>query len=320
MVEEYAVSIENVVKRFGDFTAVNGVNLKIKKGEIFGLLGPNGAGKTTTVRLLLGLLAPSGGQVRVLGLDPVSQGQAIRTVTGVLLDEVGLYDRLTAWQNLEFPGRIARLPTAERHRKIEAVLERVDLYDRRKERVASFSKGLRQKLGLARALLNEPQLLIMDEPTSGLDPVNIRMVRQLIISLAESGGPTIFMCTHQLDEAQRICSQVGIIQHGQLAARGAPGELANPSAEKTVQIRCSKLSPTVAQTLPWPDDVRLSAAETVPNRGPDHCRLTLRVPDESAIETAVALLIGHGAGIRQVVTDQRSLEDVYIDIVQGGED
>ncbi|MGC8489426.1 MAG: ABC transporter ATP-binding protein, partial [Clostridia bacterium] len=170
------------------------------RGTVLGFLGPNGAGKTTTVRLMVGMLNPTEGSLRVLGLDPVTQGEGVRSRIGVVLDQVGLYDRLTAYQNLEFQARVAQMGDRDARVRIQALLERVELWDRRDDRVSGFSRGMRQKLGLARALLSDPELLILDEPTSGLDPENIVRVRELLRDLADEGRRTIFLCTHLLDE------------------------------------------------------------------------------------------------------------------------
>ncbi len=280
-------------------------------GSVFGFLGPNGSGKTTTVRMLLGLLPPTSGTVRTLGLDPLREGTRVRAATGVLLDQVGLYDRLTAWQNLEFAGRVARLPARERRMRSEAALRRVDLWDRRAERVSGFSKGMRQKLGIARALLAEPRLLVLDEPTSGLDPVNIVMLRDILLSLAEEGRRTIFLCTHHLDEAQRICSLVGIIQAGKLVALGAPDQLGTGD-RPAVRLRCTRLDGAAAASLRLPEGATLQ-----PQSGEGEYRVELARAED--VEGVVAALVAAGAGVRAVVPERRSLEDVYLSVVGGGE-
>lgn len=311
---DQAIVCQGLGRVFGKHRAVTDLQFSVEHGTVFGFLGPNGAGKTTTVRLMLGLLPPSSGSVRVFGLDPVTSGERVRSMTGVLLDQVGLYDRMTAWQNLQFAGRVALLPTAERRKRCQEVLERVELWDRRNDHVSGFSKGMRQKLGLARALLGNPRLLIMDEPTSGLDPANIKMVRDLITALAQEGGRTIFMCTHHLDEAQRLCHQVGIIQSGHLVALGSPSELGAGDSTRRVRIVCSRLDRNAAQSLPWPDGITLGSAEDTG----DLLVLELEAPDQSAVEEVIGQLVQRGAGVREVIPLRRTLEDVYLDIVQGG--
>lgn len=304
-----AIQCHGLGRRFGGRQAVQDLDLEVPTGSVFGFLGPNGAGKTTTVRMMLGLLPPTTGTVRVLGLDPVREGARVRGSTGVLLDQVGLYDRLTAAQNLEFAARIAGFSPRERAAKVEGALRRVELWDRRAERVSGFSKGMRQKLGVARALLSDPELLILDEPTSGLDPVNIVMLRDLLLSLAQERGRTIFLCTHQLDEAQRLCSLVGIIQGGRLAAVGTPQTL-GAGAQPAVRIHCTRLEDAQAATLVLPAGAQFAG------RQPDGAwRVTLARPED--VDAVVAALVAADAGVRSVIPEQRSLEDVYLAVVGG---
>ena len=311
-VEQPALEFHGLSRAFSGRLALQGLDLEVPTGTVFGFLGPNGAGKTTTVRLMLGLLAPTAGSVRVFGLDPIRDGERVRAMTGVLPDAVGLYDRLTAQQNLEFAARIAGMSGGERSRAVEGALRRVDLWDRRGDHVSGFSKGMRQKLGIARALLAEPRLLVLDEPTSGLDPVNIVMLRDLLLSLAQEGGRTIFMCTHHLDEAQRLCRLVGIIQSGRLTAVGSPTEL-GAGAQHAVRVRCARFDEDDAARLTLPTGVSLSPTDT-----PGEWRATLDAPED--VESLVAALVSAGAGVRAVVPEQRSLEDVYLAVVGGKQD
>ena len=304
-----AVVCRGLSRSFRGRNAVVDLDLEVPTGGVFGFLGPNGAGKTTTVRMMLGLLPPTAGTVRVLGMDPVAEGSRVRSATAVVLDQTGLYDRLTAWQNLEFAARVARLDGAERTRRAEAALRRADLWDRRGDPVSGFSRGMRQKLGLARALLGEPQLLVLDEPTAALDPANIVMVRDLLVSLAQEGGRTIFLCTHQLDEAQRMCSLVGIIRAGRLVALGAPGELGG-EPQAAFRIRCRALDAAMRTRVPLPPGAAWDTAS-----GPGEWRITLARPDD--IEDVVAALASAGAGVRGVAQEHRSLEDVYLSVVGG---
>ncbi len=308
---EAAIVCRSVSRRFGTRTAVAELDLEIDRGSVFGLLGPNGSGKTTTVRLLLGLLSPHVGTVRVCGLDPVPDGERVRARTGVLFDQPGLYERLTAWQNLELAGRIARLDPAERRRRAEAGLRRVELWERRADRVSGFSKGMRQKLGIARALLAEPELLILDEPTSGLDPVNIKMLRDLLLGLAQEGGRTILLCTHHLDEAQRICDRVGILRNGRLVAVGTPEGLGNDGGVHAVRIHGRRLDVAAASDLALPAGAHLRLLEG----DPPAARLECAGPQD--VERVVAALVAAGAGLQAVVPERRSLEETYLAIVGG---
>lgn len=306
--DDPAIACHGLSRCYGRREAVSGLTLNVPRGSVFGFLGPNGAGKTTTVRMLVGMLRPSAGSVRVLGRDPVAEGEAVRSRLGVMLDNVGLYERLSARQNLEFAARVARLTGPKATGRVEEALTRVDLWDRRNDRVSGFSKGMRQKLGLARALIAEPDLLILDEPTAGLDPANIVMVRELLVSLAEESGRSIFLCTHLLAEAQRICDQVAIIQAGRLLAIGSPDQLTQKGVP-TVRLTLSGLDPARSPTLPLPPGITLSHLL--------HTEWRATLPGLEAVETLVQTLVHAGVGIRAVIPEQTSLEEEYLRLVGG---
>ena len=312
--ESGAIVFRRVTKRFHERTAVADMDLEIATGSVFGLLGPNGAGKTTAVRLMLGILEPTTGEIRVLGLDPVRDGTRMRAQCGVVLDQVGLYERLTAEQNLEFGARLGGIGASDRHRRIQAALERVDLWDRRKDRVSGFSKGMRQKLGLARALITEPRILILDEPTSGLDPENIVLLRELLLSLAAEGGRTIVLCTHLLDEAERICSEVAILDQGRVRAVGAPRDLeegGRPSVRLTLG-GTDRIRPQEALTA-------LAGSVEVEELGHGEWRAWLKDPAE--VEAVVAGLVRAGIGVRAAIPDKETLEGAYLRLLrEGGRD
>lgn len=303
-----AVECRGLSRRFGNRLAVSDLDFTVPGGSVFGFLGPNGAGKTTTVRMMVGMLRPSAGEVRVLGLDPISEGDAVRSRCGVMLDNVGLYDRLSAIQNLEFAARIAPMDSRGRRDRIEAALRRVDLWDRRDDHVSGFSKGMRQKLGLARALIADPDLLILDEPTAGLDPASIVMVRELLVSLAAESGRTIFICTHLLAEAQKMCDQVAIIQAGRLVAVGNPNNLGQTGVN-TVRLTLSGLVPEKVAGLPLPPTVELEFL------GGSEWRAAIHALED--IEPLVAGLVQAHIGVRAVVPEQVSLEEEYLRLVGG---
>ncbi len=303
-----AIELSNVSRRFGSREAVSQLTLSVPQGAVVGFLGPNGAGKTTTVRLLVGMLNPSSGGILVLGLDPVRQGERVRARVGVVLDQVGLYDRLTAYQNLQFHARVNRIPASEADRRIERLLGRVGLWERRGDHVSGFSRGMRQQLGLARALLPEPELLILDEPTAGLDPENIVHVRELLRDLADEGGRTIFLCTHLLDEAERICSEIAIIQGGRLRAHGAPHELEG-TQKPTVRLNLRGLR-TASDLAGLPEGMVLTSL------GGDEWQATVLNPDD--VESLVASLVEAGVGVRAVTPVEESLEEVSMRVVGGG--
>ena len=201
---------------------LDSLTLEIPAGSIFGFLGPNGAGKTTTIRLLLGLLSQTSGTAIVLGSDTRQDPAAIRQRTGALLDHTGLYERLTAEENLEFYGRVWQLDADERRRRNQELLERIGLWERRSERPVEWSRGMRQQLALARALVHSPELLILDEPTAGLDVLAAETVRERLSGLVADRGMTVFLTTHNMVEAERLCDEVAVINSGRLLAHGTP--------------------------------------------------------------------------------------------------
>ncbi|MFC4637796.1 ABC transporter ATP-binding protein [Deinococcus hohokamensis] len=222
---DLVISTSQLTRRFGATVAVDHLDLSIHRGEIYGLLGHNGAGKTTTVRLLNGVLSRDGGDIRVLGLDPTNQADAIRRRTGVLTETPSLEDRLTAVENLELYADLYSVPERAIQHRIHSMLEAFDLLEARHGRVGNFSKGMKQRLALARALLHDPELLFLDEPASGLDPVSARSVNATITRLAREEGRTVVLCTHDLADAQQLCDRVSVLRHGQVVASGSQEEL-----------------------------------------------------------------------------------------------
>ena len=198
---EIAIRVDRLTRTFGAITAVDHLTLEVPRGVVFGFLGPNGAGKTTTIRLLLGLLEPTGGRVDVLGFDPRYQGYDIRQRSGALLEEPGIYDRMNAEDNLDFYARVWRLSSSERRARVKELLTRFELWDRRKQSPELWSTGMRQKLAVARALLHQPEVLFLDEPTAGLDPLAAHELGDELVKLASSEGVTVVLTTHDLAEA-----------------------------------------------------------------------------------------------------------------------
>jgi ABC-2 type transport system ATP-binding protein len=215
---------ENLAKRFGDFQAVRSVNLYVKAGEVLALLGPNGAGKTTTLRMLTSLLIPSSGRASVAGFDVVDQAHEVRPRVGVLTENHGLYNRMPAAEYLDFFGQIYKLSPETRKRQIQSLMIDFGLTDSLKRPIGEFSKGMRQKLALARALLHNPPVLLLDEPTSAMDPESARLVRDSIRTL-RSEERTIIICTHNLAEAEELADKIAIIRHGEIVAQGSPQDM-----------------------------------------------------------------------------------------------
>jgi len=302
-----AIRAVDVRKQFGKVIALDGATFEVPRGIVFGFLGPNGAGKTTVIRTLLGLLRLDGGEASVLGFDVRTQSDSIRERTGALLEHDGLYKRLTAEQNLDFAGRIWRVPRAERRRRIEALLTRLGLWERRKAPVAEWSRGMTQKLAVARALLHRPELVFLDEPTAGLDPVAAAALRDDLEHLATEEGVTVFLTTHNLAEAERLCAQIGIINRGRVVALGTPGELRDAVAAPTVIIRGPTITPAHVQML----NVRNGVVSLALIEG----GVQLVLAPNASIAPIVRSLIEHGADIEEVRRERPTLERTFLDLV-----
>jgi len=220
------IETHELTKRYGAQTAVNRLSLQVARSEIFGFLGPNGAGKTTTFLMLLGLSEPTSGTARVCGFDPTREALKVKRVVGYLPESVGFYDDLTATENLRFVARLNGIRDGGLPAKLEEVMERVGLLAEGNKRVGAYSRGMRQRLGIAEVLLKEPQVVFLDEPTLGLDPDGTRRMLEMIQSLSRERGITVFFSSHQLDQVQRICDRVGIMLQGSLVGVGPLDALA----------------------------------------------------------------------------------------------
>jgi ABC-2 type transport system ATP-binding protein len=215
----------NLVKKYGDFTAVKGISFEIQKGEIFSLLGPNGAGKTTTISMISGLLAPTSGDASIGGFSITRQPLEAKRLLGVVPQEIALYPTLTARQNLEFFGRMYGLGGKELTRRVDAMLDFVELRDRQSDRIETFSGGMKRRINIAAGLLHDPQVIYMDEPTVGIDPQSRRRILDTVKQLREQRSMTVLYTTHLMEEAQELSDRVGIIDHGEIIALGTPGDL-----------------------------------------------------------------------------------------------
>ncbi len=221
----HVIEATGLTKKYGDFTAVDHLDLRVRSGEVFGLLGPNGAGKTTTILMILGLTEPTAGQVRVLGMDPSRQPLSVKANVGYLPEEVGFYEELTTRENLSYIARLNGLSSDETRSRIDAALERVGLTGAAEQPVATLSHGMRQRLGVAEVLIKRPRLIILDEPTQGLDPERTREFLQIISGLKEE-GITILLSSHQLHQVQAVCDRVGLFHQGRMVLEGAVSDLA----------------------------------------------------------------------------------------------
>ncbi|ARP00508.1 putative ABC transporter ATP-binding protein YbhF [Vibrio alginolyticus] len=236
---EFAIQAENVVKKFGDFTAINNITLNVPKGSIYGFLGPNGCGKSTTIRVLTGLLSPSEGNVDVLGLEIPKQSELLRLKIGYMTQKFSLYDDLTVQENLEFIGQIFGMETKALKARIEEQLSTYGLDQLRKQRVGGMSGGQKQRLSLAAATMHKPELLFLDEPTSAVDPENRRDFWEQLFDLSEQ-GTTILVTTHYMDEAER-CHRLAIMEAGEIRADGEPEELMAQMGVNIVEVKADNL-------------------------------------------------------------------------------
>ncbi|MEJ2411600.1 MAG: ABC transporter ATP-binding protein [Anaerolineales bacterium] len=298
------IETKNLTRSFGNITAVRDLTLTINRGEVFGLLGPNGAGKTTTVRMLAALLTPSGGEAWVAGYQVGKNDQEIRRRIGLLPEAPGLYDSLSAEQNLAFFGEMYGVKDISS--RIQHYLELLGLWNRRFEPVGTFSKGMRQKLAIARALLHEPEVLFLDEPTSGLDPQATRLVREFISEL-RSEGRTIILCTHNLEEADRLCDRVAVVS-GHLLALDAPSQLRRKLFGRQVVFHLVDASPRLAESLNGLEGVH--NVEVVENK----IVVSLEDPEKQN-PALVRSLVENGAEIQFVGELRRRLEDVYLELM-----
>jgi len=306
---ELAVHIENLSRDFNNkVRAVDNLCLKVPKGIVFGFLGPNGSGKTTTIRLLLGLLKPTSGRASVLGFDIQSQADEIRCRTGALLEHSGLYERLSAEDNLEFYGRVWQMPPTQRRARIRELLSNLGLWQRRQERVGGWSRGMKQKLAVARAMLHRPPLIFLDEPAAGLDPIAAVALCDDIAEMATREGVTVFLTTHNLTEAEKLCTLVGVIRQGRLLAVGHPDDLRSRSGSPRLEIRGHGFNTQVLELLRLQPEV--SAAEL------QNGRLLIHLRQETSVAPLVSLLEKTGIQVEEVHKGKSSLEEAFLKLME----
>ena len=302
----------NVVGRRRDFTALKDLSLEIPRGAVFGLLGPNGAGKTTTVRILSTLLTPTSGTARVLGYDVVSQSRQVRRNTGFILGgERGLYGRITGEQNMRFFAALNHINPGEAKRRTEQLLDRVGLSEHARTPVENYSRGMKQRLHIARGLLTDPPVLFMDEPTIGIDPIGAQELRNYVPELA-SEGKTILLTTHYMAEADMLCDTIAIIDQGELAATGTPGEIKRQfSRMGIVEVTVNRPREDLAARISGLEGVERveSSAE-----GPFQ-KLTISVSYGVDLNDRIAETVG-ADNIESMVSRDPTLEEAYINILK----
>jgi len=300
-----AIDVKDLTKRYGELLAVDGVSFDVARGEFFGLLGPNGAGKTTTIRMLTGLTRSTSGTAKIAGLDCAKESVAVKQKIGVVSEVSNLYNEMSAWDNLMFIGELYGVDRTTRIERAKQLLEVFQLYERRKDRVIGYSKGMKRRVRIAAALLHNPEVLFLDEPTSGLDVQSSRVIRSIIRELSKE-GMTVFLTTHYIDEADQFCDRVAIIRQGRIVAEGAPEKLkADSQGEHVVEVAFagngSRLEP-ILKANPAVKEVTRQAD-----------KYHIHTTDPSVvIKEVVEFASVNSLNIVSMNTSRPSLEDVFI--------
>jgi ABC-2 type transport system ATP-binding protein len=302
------IETQHLTRKFGNLTAVDDLTLHVDEGEVFGFLGPNGAGKTTTVRMLCCLIGKTSGSATVAGLDTGNPKDClkIRKLVGFVPDNVGLYEDLTAYENLNYYGKLYYVPEAQRKENIERFLRMLGLWEKRDAAAGTFSKGMKQKLSIARALIHDPQLLFMDEPTANLDPESAKTVRDFILEL-KTQKKTIFLNTHNLDETQRICDKIAIL-NTRLVAVGTPQELERSIGPRKTVIQLKEVNTGIISAVEGLGFGKVS-------QDGNKIAVQLTDPDENN-PRVVAAIVGAGGKVQTVSVSSSTLEEVYLKLVR----
>lgn len=309
---EHVIETMMLTKKYGDFTAVDQLNMAVSEGEIFGFLGPNGAGKTTTILMLMGLSVPSSGTARVGGYDIVEQSREIRKIASILPEYSSLYGDLTAYGNLDYIGRLNDISKEEREDRIEEMLEIVGMSDWTDSKLESFSRGMKQRVGIAAALLKEPRVVFLDEPTLGLDPVGTKEIRELILRLNKEQGLTVLLASHLLHEVQMTCGKVGIINKGRLVVTETIENLSKEmtgAEDRRVEFRLSEVPPGLTGDL--------EAIKGVKSVAEENGRLYVYANVDSDYEVSKTIT-GHGAVILLMRPREYTLEEIFMKYYEEG--
>ncbi len=309
-----SIETEGLTKRFGSLTAVDRLSFKVEGGEIFGLLGPNGAGKTTTIRMLASLISPTEGYALVNGHDVVKESLRVREIVGILTENPSLYDRLTAHENMQFFAEAYGITDrVERNGRIRELLEFFDLWERRGDKAGTFSKGMKQKLAIARAIVHSPEILFLDEPTAGLDPSSSKDIRDLMEGLSRRENQTILLSTHRLEDADRLCSRVMIIKDGGSVIVGSPEELRRRMAgPPLLEIHLRKADERVVRSVESLGQVSAVSLDAEPGR------MVISLSDvEEATPLVVRSVVQAGGMILSVNVVEPSLAEAYLKLVGG---
>jgi len=306
-----AIRAENLSKSFDGRRVLENVSFSVEKGEIFGYLGPNGAGKTTTINLFLGLLTPDGGTAMVNGADLGSDDEARRRI-GVLFENNGFSERQSAYENLRYFANLYGIDDPKD--RIDELLGMIGMADRAYDPVGTFSTGMKRKLGIARAILHKPGILFLDEPSSGLDPDAQRMVRDLILSLSASGGMTVFINSHHLDEVQRICTRVAILAGGRIQAEDSVARLTASGNESSIWIAFE------GGKVPEDALISLRTIPVIQRAVPEDGGVTCTLSEQGSAADLISALVAAGFRIEEAKKRSASLEEIYLRYVHSGED
>ena len=301
------IEVQSLTKKFNGRTVLNEISFQVKEGEIFGYLGPNGAGKTTTMRIILGLLKPTAGKALVWGQN-LGENEGLRRRIGVLLEHDGLYERISAYENLDYYAQLYGV--SNRVEKIENLLEFTGLSNRKDDKVGKFSKGMKRKLALARAIIHDPDVLFLDEPSAGLDPEAQKMVRDLILRLSGEERMTVFLNSHDLDEVQRICSKIAILQRGEIKAYDTVDNLRARYTKPTVEIALSD-GREVEKALNLLNSLNYISECKRHNGG-----ITVTLTESETSSTLLSFLVEQGLKVEEIKRVTKSLEDIYLEIVR----
>lgn len=307
---DISIHTDNLTKKFGDLLAVDSISFDVKKGEIFGFLGPNGAGKTTTIRMLCTLTRPTGGTATVAGLDIRKDDNAVREHIGLVSEKMIMYDRLTAYENLKLFAKLYNIPRERMDAKIDQLLKLVNMEKWRDTQIGTFSTGMKQRINVIRALLNEPNILFLDEPTLGLDPQSTAEIREFIRKINTESGTTIILTTHMMVEADLLCDRLGIIDHGKIVAMDTPANLKRMISGNdalVIELDIPNLTNSLVDELEAQECVKTISRL-------DNTRIRMQATGEEAFDVILDTVRSRGGKIRSVKNQEPTLEDVFLHI------
>jgi len=315
-VSESIIELVGLTKKYGSFTAVDQLDLEIRKGEVFGLLGPNGAGKSTTILMMLGLTEPTSGTVHVCQTNSTENPIEVKRRVGYLPEDVGFYQDRTGWENLMFIAQLNGLSPKESAERAEQLLKRVGLLEQANKKTGAYSRGMRQRLGLAEVLIKNPEVIILDEPTSGIDPKGIQEFLELIVQLSKEEGITVLFSSHNLHQVQQVCDRVGIFVRGKLIAEGHIHELSRQLFENEPYTIHAEIAPTEAVKSKALTE-KLQQLEGVLTLQQDGTKMQLGCSADIS-ENIARTIVESGTGLRSLHQREHGLDDIYNRYFQGG--